>query len=62
MLDEARAESSSVKIKATGEAESITMIAKARKLEADELQTTKIASELAKIRAAGDAGEKIFSG
>eukprot|EP00339_Tiarina_fusa_P017544 CAMPEP_0117003864 /NCGR_PEP_ID=MMETSP0472-20121206/5042_1 /TAXON_ID=693140 ORGANISM="Tiarina fusus, Strain LIS" /NCGR_SAMPLE_ID=MMETSP0472 /ASSEMBLY_ACC=CAM_ASM_000603 /LENGTH=65 /DNA_ID=CAMNT_0004704655 /DNA_START=398 /DNA_END=595 /DNA_ORIENTATION=- len=38
------------------------MIAKARKNEADELAKGNVAMDLAKIRASGEAGEKIFKG
>ena len=49
-------------LKAEGQAEAIRTIAKARKEEADQLEQFKIAQDLARIRAAGDAGQKIFGG
>ncbi len=61
-LEESRAIAQSMRIRAEGESESITMIAKSRKNEADELAKTGIAMDLAKIRASGEAGEKIFKG
>lgn len=47
---------------ANGQAEAIMTVAKARKEEAEELQESKVAKNLALTRVAGEAGEKVFQG
>ena len=49
-------------MKAESEAKAIIEVARARKIEAQELQSTQIASDLERMRVAGQAGEKIFAG
>ncbi|KRX05080.1 hypothetical protein PPERSA_06714 [Pseudocohnilembus persalinus] len=63
-VEQIRAESAaySETTRANGDAESIRVIAQARKEEAKELQSVQIAQELASIRVLGEAGEKIFKG
>jgi hypothetical protein len=46
--------------KAEAEAQAIIRVAHARKEEAEQLQQMPVAMELARLRAAGEAGEKIF--
>ena len=58
----AEAQSTAMKLKAKGEAEAIEIVAKARKEEAEQLQTYAIASDLARVREAGEAGSKVFTG
>ncbi len=48
--------------KAEAEAQAIIRVAHARKEEAEQLQQMPVAMELARLRAAGEAGEKIFQG
>lgn len=59
---QADTQASTQKTKAEGQAEAIRTIARARKEEADELDKVPIAKDLARVRAAGEVGEKIFGG
>ncbi len=58
----AQAEADAQITRANAQAEAIILVAQARKREAAELETGVIARELALIRAAGEAGEKVFAG
>ncbi len=58
----ANANADSNVIQARGEAEAIMRVADARRDEAEKLQELPFAKELAKLRVAGEVGQKIFNG